>query len=295
MTMKNPLALVWLTSALAIWSIACTAQSPDASLSFGIVTDVHYADIPDNGQRTYSQSLDKLEECVDTMNRFGVDFLVELGDFKDMPVSASEEKALIYLYRAEKVFSSFKGPIFHVFGNHDVDCISKEQFLSVVSNSGIPKDKTYYSFDKKGFHFIVLDADFDSTGRSFSKGHFDWGDSNIPEHELTWLKKDLRKARGTTIVFIHQQLDGEGPYYVNNAQAVRKILERSGKVAAVFQGHYHEGQYRLLNGIHYYTLKAMIEGIGPENSSYAIVNLTKERISVKGFRKASSIVFTSVK
>lgn len=262
---------------------------------FGIVTDVHYAERIDDGERTYQESPVKLQECVDTMNHYNVDFLVELGDFKDMAYPVSEERTLIFLYRIEKVFSEFRGSRYHVLGNHDEDCISKSQFNEIAHNTGIPAEKTYYSFEQKGVHFVVLDANYDSTGRDFEKGNFEWGDPNIPAKELKWLKKDLRKAKGTVVVFCHQLLDEAGPYAVNNAEEVRKIMERSGKVKAVFQGHYHEGKYRLVNGIHYYALKAVIEGSGAENNSYAIVEVRGESIEIKGFRKAQSMMLSTPK
>jgi predicted phosphodiesterase len=269
----------------------CCSQESHPIVTFGIVTDVHYADIPDKDKRTYNQSLEKLDECVTKMNEHAVDFLIELGDFKDCNETKSEEKSMIYLYRAEKSFSKFDGPRYHVIGNHDVDCISKDQYQSVIRNTDIPGTSTYYSYTAKGIHFVVLDANFDSTGKDYVKGQFDWNDPNIPEKELKWLKKDLHKARGTTIVFCHQLLDGHGEHYVKNSKEVRKILEKSGKVAAVFQGHYHEGQYHMMNGIHYYTLKALVEGSGKDNNSFAIVSVYSDMIKVKGFKRAESMQF----
>jgi alkaline phosphatase len=70
------------------------------------------------------------------------------------------------------------------------------------------------------------------------------------------------------IVFVHQQLDCEGDLCVNNAGEVRQVLKRSRKKLAVFQGHNHSGHYSRLNGIHYYTLKAMVEGSGSHNNAY---------------------------
>ena len=285
----SPLILILLSLLSGI--LTCCSQELHPLITFGIVTDVHYADIPDKDNRTYSQSLDKLEECVNKMNDHAVDFLIELGDFKDIGDTHSEEKSMIYLYRAEKTFSKFNGPRYHVVGNHDVDCISKTQFQSVVKNTDIPVTSTYYSYVCKGIHFIVLDANYDSTGKDYEKGHFDWNDPNIPERELKWLKKDLHKSSGTTIVFCHQLLDGHGEHYVKNSKEVRKILEKSGKVAAVFQGHYHEGQYHLMNGIHYYTLKALVEGSGKDNNSFAIVSVYPDMIKVKGYKRAESMQF----
>jgi len=258
-------------------------------VTFGMVTDLHYADIPDNGARVYRQSLVKLHECVDTMNKYKVDFLIELGDFKDMSQPPDESLTLGYLQQVENVFSTFKGKRYHVLGNHDVDCISKAQFQSVTHNSGISSEKSYYSFNAGGFHFVVLDANYDSTGMDFDHGHFEWGDPNAPQKELVWLKEDLNKSKDPVIVFIHQLLDGTRPYQVKNAQQVRATLENSGKVKCVFQGHYHEGNFSEINGIHYYTLRSLIEGQKPEGNSYAIVMATANSIKIKGFRKAESV------
>jgi predicted phosphodiesterase len=261
-------------------------------ITFGIVTDVHFAAIPDNGSRTYSQSLAKLQECVDTMNRYKVDFLIELGDFKDMSQPPDEQKTLTYLEQVEGVYQKFSGPLYHVLGNHDEDCISKEQFFSVAHSRGIDKEKSYYSYNSGGFHFVVLDANFDSAGNNFDHGSFDWGDSNVPDIELLWLKEDLSKSDNPVIVFIHQLLDGSEPYQVNNAAQIRTILENSGNVKCVFQGHYHEGNYSEINGICYYTLRGLIDGQKPEGNSYAIVQLTTDSIIIKGFRNAESMTLS---
>ena len=55
----------------------------------------------------------------------------------------------------------------------------------------------------------------------------------------------------------------------------------------VFQGHDHRGGHSLIGGIHYYTLKAAVEGSGEENNSYGIVEVRRNGdIVVEGFRKA---------
>ena len=268
-------------------------QSYAQEVTFGIVTDIHYAEIPRSGTRMYSQSLDKLKECVDIMNKQKVDFLVELGDFKDMSQPPDEQKTLGFLKKVEDAFKRFDGPRYHVLGNHDEDCISKEQFFSIAKNSGSDSTKSYYSFTSGGFHFVILDANYDSTGKDFDHGHYNSGDPNIPEKELMWLEKVLNDSNEPVIVFIHQLLDGTEPYQVRNASQVRKILENSGKVRYVFQGHFHEGNYSEINGIHYYTLVSLVSGRKPKGSSYAIVTATADTITVVGFRKAKSLTVES--
>lgn len=258
-------------------------------LSFGIVTDAHYADSEPYGTRSYRESLTKMNECVALMNDKKVDFLIELGDLKDQGNPINEDSTLKYLTAIENVYGKFNGPRYHVLGNHDVDSISKLQFLARVENTGITKGLTYYSFDAKGFHFVVLDANFKADGSDYDHGNFNWEDTNIPVWQLNWLKEDLLSTSKPVIVFIHQQLDVTGITGVRNAAKVREVLQESKKVLAVFQGHHHAGHYSQIEGIHYYTLKAMVEGNGEENNSYAIVDISMEnRIAVSGYRRAES-------
>jgi predicted phosphodiesterase len=276
---------------LALAPLGCTLQTAarrkPRTARFGIVTDCHYADVDAAGSRFYRHSLSKLAECVDLMNSEKVDFLIELGDFKDQDDPPLERNTLSYLKAIEKVFRAFEGPTYHVLGNHDMDSISKAQFLGSVENTGIPSSRGYYSFDFNGLHFVVLDANYSSDGSDYDHGNFDWTDANISGRELSWLSLDLAGASGPTVVFVHQRLDGSGPVYVKNAESVRRVLEQSRKVLGVFQGHHHEGGYGLINGIHYHTLRALVEGAGPENNSYAVVEVLPDRtIAVTGYRRA---------
>ncbi len=278
---------------LAITPLSCTLRTTPGrrrdTARFGIVTDSHYADADTVGSRYYRDSLDKLTECVELMNAQKVDFLVELGDFKDQNNPAVEQRTITYLRAVEKIFQKFNDPTYHVLGNHDIDSISKEQFLTNVENTNIDPSKSYYSFDFNGVHFVILDANYRADGTDYDHGNFNWTDANIPPAELNWLRQDLAAAHGPTIVFIHQLLNGTGSVYVNNATEIRQVLEQSGKVTAVFQGHHHEGNYSYIEGIHYYTLKAMVEGPGDENNSYAIVEILPDRnITITGYRKAVS-------
>lgn len=265
------------------------------SVRFGIVTDLHYADRPPAGTRYYRQSLSKLTECVSLMNEQKVDFLIELGDFKDQNSQPDEKETLHYLETIESELAKFNGPKYHVLGNHDMDSISKDQFLSKINNTGFPQAQAYYSFNAGGIHFIVLDANYTKEGISYNKGNFDWKDCHLPPEQVKWIEEDLKTNKAPTIIFVHQQLDrsafdaAHAIFCPDNADEIRALLEKSGNVLAVFQGHYHEGSFNTINGIPYYTLKAVIEGEGQENNSYAIVEVDNRlRTVIKGYRKAVS-------
>jgi len=277
----------------ALLSLSCTRSNMSSRarrpVRFGLVTDCHYADAEPAGMRFYRESLGKLSECVKFMNDQRVDFLIELGDFKDQGRPPVERETLSYLQAIENVFQRFDGPTYHVLGNHDMDSLSKAQCLARVRNTGVDADRNYYSFDVNGLHCVVLDANYTSSGKDYDHGNFNWTDANIPPQELDWLRKDLAAASGPVVAFVHQLLDGTGSVYVKNAADVRDILQASGNVLAVFQGHHHAGSYTCLSGIHYYTLKALVEGSGPASSAYAIAEVPPDgNITISGYRKVES-------
>lgn len=262
------------------------------NLVFGLATDSHYADREPAGTRFYRQSLAKMDEFVEVMNREKVDFVVHLGDFKDEDPNQREEDTLRYLKALEERYGQFKGPRYHCIGNHDVDSIRKEQFLANIENTGISKTKSYYSFDRQNIHFVVIDANYHKDGRDqFYKEGANWQDPNIPQVELDWLEVDLANTDKSVIIFCHHPLyvypHEENHYYVNNYRAVQEIMEASGKVRAVFQGHVHHEHYAEVNGIHYITQLGMVDYEGIENNSFAMVELSENGIKIQGFERTS--------
>ncbi len=257
------------------------------SITIGMFADAHYADRDVRGSRYYRESLAKVEKCIGDFNSTELDFVVELGDFVDKGESLAAE--LSYLERIEREYAKFKGDRHYVLGNHDVATFSKTQF---VDNCAARKN--YYSFDKGDFHFIILDACYNEDESDYNAGNFHWTESYIPSVERKWLEADLEATEKNTVLFVHQRLDDENDSHgVKNAQKVRKILEQSGKVLAVFQGHDHRGAYSDVNKIHYCTLPALVDGTGLENNAYAIVQIQSDgSIEIDGFGKLKDLAIT---
>jgi len=173
--------------------------------------------------------LGKLEEAGVRFQKEEPSIVVELGDFVDAADSIDVEKQ--YLKKIHKLFSTLPGKKHYVLGNHCVHSLTKDEFLG-----GVGQEKSYYSFDAEGFHFVVLDACFRSDGEPYGRKNFTWTDANIPPAEIDWLRADLKATSLKTIVFTHQRLDVSTHHSVKNAASVRKVLENSKKVMAVFQG-----------------------------------------------------------
>lgn len=278
--------------ALAVGFMALPAAQEAPLVRFGVVTDIHYADIDTSGARVYRESLARLGECVRVMNDQRVAFLVELGDFKDQDKTPQEARTLAYLKAIEGVFAGFRGPRYHVIGNHDTDSLSKAQFLSVAENTGIVPNATQYTFVSGGIRVVVLDASHKADGTDYDHGNFEWADSNVDAPQIAWLSSTLAASREPAIVMIHQQLDGAGAYYVKNAPAVRAALEASGKVIAVLQGHRHEGGFTEINGIPYFTFRGLVEGAGAGNSAFSLVEVRRDlSLWITGYQRAEPRAF----
>ena len=258
---------------------ALFADDTQRRVRIGMVTDLHYADKPPAGTRHYRETLTKIAEASEQFHQEKPDFVVELGDLIDAADSVEAERK--YLARINKEILALPGEKHYVLGNHCVATLTKDEFLDSVGQKN-PHD----SFDAGGLHFIILDACFRFDGQPYERNNFKWNDANIPAEQVEWLRADLNATMSKTIVFAHQRLDVKNDHGVKNAEQVRTVLEESGKVLAVFQGHSHKNDIKEISGIHYCTLVAMVEGSGAENNGYSLMDVFDGgTIRLTGFRK----------
>lgn len=219
---------------------------------FGCVSDSHFGDLPDRGWNHFRESERKMSEAVSEFNRLGVDFAIELGDLID---SGEHDKLRVKrsLARIESVFSSCRCARYHVMGNHDFGFLTETEFLAGVGG------RQWYSFERAGIAFVVLDGCFDSQGKHYAEGRFNWKDAALPAEQLQWLEQTLRKTTGPAVVFCHFPLVGADEHHrLRNASEVVRAIESSGKVKSVFCGHYHLGGYHVQNGCTYRILRAQV-------------------------------------
>lgn len=269
-------------TAAALPAIPAAADDAAPRLRIGLVTDLHYADKAPAGTRHYRETLAKLEEAAREFERHRPTCIVELGDLIDAADSVAVERT--YLRTIDRAFSTICADRHYVLGNHCVDTLRKEEFLEVVE-----RDESFYSFDRGGVHFVVLDSCFRGDGQPYGRRNFQWTDANVPPAELDWLEADLRASKEPVIVFAHQRLDVDGNHGVRNGAAVRRALESCGRVLAVFQGHSHKNDLNEISGIHYCTLAAMVEGSGVENNGYSVLEIESNgTLHLSGFRQQKS-------
>jgi len=175
---------------------AAQAVKGDFHASFGLISDIQYADIDDGTDfagvqhRYYRGSLDHVRQAVNFWNENNVSCVVQLGDIidgKNVPNKKSEEAL-------QAVLDSFKGldsncPRFDLIGNHE--CYNfKTDFLLKNLNVG---ENGYYSHSPHPrWRMIFLNAyDISIIGKSEDDVKYKEARSFIESKSPIFLKKNV--------------------------------------------------------------------------------------------------------
>ena len=238
---------------------ACSINDP--FMKIGLVADPQYANKQTVGKRYYSESLLKLAEAIDTFNYYNVDFVQNLGDIIDVKWESFDSILPIYNNLNADIEN------YPLLGNHDFD-IDSTYLEGLLEKLSMPD--YYYSFSKKGWRFIVLDAtdyahyskalhgyEISEVDHYFDKAE---GKNNqnlwngaIGQLQQDWLKTELDRANQLNekvILFAHIPLKPEGdPHNLWNDFEIIELIENSPNVVAYINGHNHAGAYAFKNGI----------------------------------------------
>jgi alkaline phosphatase len=237
-------------------------------MKIGLFADAHYchADVL-CGTRRPSLSLSKIREAMDVFREASVDTCICLGDLTDHAPKDTKEDVLACFHEALNMIRSYNIPFYLVPGNHDYLTMTAEELEK--ARIKIPP----YTISVGGYQLILLDANYRADGRRFDVAGVEWTDSNLSQDQVDFLRYELEKANTDCIVCIHENLDPfvEMRHIIKNAEEVREIIRKSGKVKLVLQGHYHLGAERMIDDIPYITLSAMCEGT---DNSYRILTLS---------------------
>ncbi|HJX95175.1 MAG TPA: metallophosphoesterase [Candidatus Acidoferrum sp.] len=181
------------------------------------------------------------------------EFAIMGGDHVYDATSVGAERANTVFDLYKKTEQSLQMPIHHAIGNHDP--------FGIIAKSGVPSSdpvygkkmyedrigKTYYSFDHRGYHFVVLDSIQPTEDRLW--------EARIDENQMSWVAEDLKSTGADTPVVgvVHVPLVTAfgtfaaatirtGSKYnmltVANAPQVLALFEGH-NVIAVLQGHTH--------------------------------------------------------
>lgn len=221
-------------------------------MRLGIFTDSHYSSQAVTcGNRYNSRSLEKIRQAYADFEQAGCDLVICLGDLSDREGDHSKE--LLNLRQLAQVIQSSFIPTVCLMGNHDAFTYTQEEFYAILGGC---RPVTVCAAGKT---LLFLDACYFKSGRHYLPGDSDWKDTFFPH--AGWLKQALEEADGDVYLFVHQNLDPDirADHRLHNADAINEMLLKSGKVRAVFQGHYHEGNQSIHSKIPYTTFPALCE------------------------------------
>jgi len=263
---------------------------------FGLFTDLHAhdRDSPLEG-KWMTHTAERLGAFCDAMNAQAVDFVIQLGDFVNGWVVLGADpgdpaRIPEILAWADGLYAAFRGPRYHVLGNHDVYNLDKATLRDIL---GI--ERTYYSFDVRGVHFVVLDAQFTEDGTDLARTYTGVAGS-VPPVEFAWLRDDLAASDRATIVFVHQMLDTYIEEWnralVANQPDVQAVLSADPDVVAVFQGHDHAFRRSEVDGVQYVTFEALVDQDTPPSWAVVTVDPLARTVTVEGVGEQPSLSFT---
>jgi 3',5'-cyclic AMP phosphodiesterase CpdA len=253
-------------------------------LTLGIVTDLHFgpeARWEGKLRKLTHQAGDLARAFVRRMNdEVRPDLVVNLGDDIE---DESRGADLARYGECQAILRTARAPLVNVAGNHDLVNLNREDIDHFWQRTG----PLYYSFDAGGWHLVVL--------HTIEKQDVE---IRVPAVQLEWLRADLAAASAPAVVFMHhsasdQSLDDSRWWpgrshvaLVKERAELRRLLEESGRVRAVFNGHLHWNHLDLIHGIPYVTVQSLIENLdddapGRPAAAHAVVRLSEERMIVR--------------
>jgi len=252
-------------------------------LKIGFVTDLHFGPraFHDGKLRKLTHHAAELtRRVVAEMDATGVDLLVNLGD------DIEDEGHDLDLGRYEAcqgILRAARADVVNVAGNHDTVHLTREELTRIWQRPG----PLHYAFDRAGHHFVVL--------HTIERKDVD---VRIPRAQLEWLAADLAATRLPVLVFMHHsasEQDLSDSFWfrglahlalVHERRDLRAILEASGKVRAVFNGHVHRNHLDVIGKIPYVTLQSLIENLdedapGRPAAAWTVCEVSPERLVVR--------------
>ncbi len=259
------------------------------ALRFGAIADCQFANVPAQGARHYRLAKEKLTTAVEHLNGESLDFVIHLGDFIDRDWASFDVVG--------PIFRSLRAPGYHLLGNHDFS-VKEARKGKVMDKLGMPA--RYYDFAVKGWRFIVLDGNELST-YAHPKGSREDSASiayrkklkeqpptycgGMGEAQIKWMLSRIASARDAgqrVILFNHFPIfpAGRGHNLWNDSQLLETLKPYAGTVVAWINGHNHAGGHGERDGIHYLTLRGMLD---TKENAYAIIEAVDDSLNIDGF------------
>ncbi len=270
--------------------------SSEQVLTFGAIAAAQYADKEPHKTRHYRNSIDKLNTAIEEFNTHDLDFVVHLGDVIDTGWDAYDDVL--------PVMSKSKAPVRYVLGNHEF-AVAAEKKNQVADRLGL--EDPYYDFKIKKWRFVVLNGNdvsyiaattpeqtaaadrmFKPLAKRGATNAMNWN-GGLGAEQLEWLESILANAdrkKEKVILFCHFPVFPDNAHNLWNCDDVLSLIDKHKSVKAYFNGHDHRGHYAERDGVHYITMRGMVEK--EVDTGFAIIRVFGDHLEVIGFGEESS-------
>ena len=258
-----------------------------------IFSDIHYLDErPEEltfrlNRKLTQYSVEIVDKLINKINKEKPDVSICLGDLIEDKFNHDKDKEN-YTYIWNKL-KNIQVPFYSVIGNHDLRTMNSRRELEEIMGY---KNATF-SFDLKGYHFIILTTDIREDLGGDDGGVYKA--QCMSEREINWLKEDLDKNKLPCVIFTHFGLAEDkqiGNYWfekkleaglMNNRKEVKNIIKGDNNIIAVFSGHQHWTKQLNEDGKDYYILGSLTENIdmqGIPDGVYLEVKLEDRNVEI---------------
>ena len=262
MTRQRIFGFIAILCFFALWGCTDTSNT----FSFVFMTDIHV--------QPERRADEGFTAAIQRVNQIAPDFVLTGGDLIMDALGQTYGRADSLYDMYNGLTSMFDMPVYNTLGNHEVFGLYTESGISpqhaeygkamYLKNMGY--EQTYYSFDYKGWHFIVLDC----IGYTPERHYF----GQIDSVQMVWLQGDLRTVNPETpivlsthipFVSVYSQFQNSstfamtGAEIVVNAQEVLTLFDQH-NLKLVLQGHRHEVEHIHFRNTHFITGGAVCGG-----------------------------------
>jgi Icc protein len=227
------------------------------------ITDIH------NGPRAYHDGLLRklsddavalTEEFVGAMNRIvRPDLVINLGDVVEDETPEADER---HYHQIAQVLRELDCDVLHLTGNHDEVNLSPEQLRALRGPWSAQAP-----LRAGGFEVLTLAT------------HSDLERTWVEDADVARLEAELGAGEGPAIVCMHHPISEQdlrgNPWFeraphlalVEGRERVRRVIEASGRVRAVFNGHVHWNHHVVHGGVPYFTIQSLIENVAAPDAA----------------------------
>lgn len=303
-------------------------QGKQPLFSFGVISDVQYADIPDGRSfigvpRYYRHSLRILQSAVQRWNNHPkLKFVMNFGDIVDG--FCPKDQSLEAVKKVVNEFEKFNGPAYHMIGNHCLYNLPRHRLLPLLKIPSVD-GRAYYDFSPTPeYRFVVLDG-YDISAIGWPQNHPNTlealkflGEKNpnteknspvglvglerrflkfngaVGKEQIEWLDavlQDATKLNQKVVVCCHVPLDPGSTSQealLWNYNEVMDVIHRYNCVKVCLAGHDHQGGHSIDTHGIHHRVLEAALECPPGTDAFGYIDVYDNRLSLVGTGRMQS-------